>query len=72
MNNILELLKTAIIDRGDTGKSDNVPAMLSEGEYVIPADIVSLLGEGNTEAGAGILSTLIDLLRGMQNGPVQQ
>lgn len=34
------------------GRSDDVPAMLSDGEYVIDAETVALLGNGSNEAGA--------------------
>lgn len=40
------------------------PAALSEGEYVVPADVVSMLGDGSTEAGSRILTRLVDQLRG--------
>lgn len=36
----------------DGGQSDKVPAMLSDGEFVIDADVVSALGDGSNEAGA--------------------
>ena len=35
-----------------TGRSDDIPAMLSDGEYVIDAETVALLGDGSTKAGA--------------------
>jgi len=34
------------------GQSDDIPAMLSDGEYVIDAETVSALGDGSTDAGA--------------------
>lgn len=39
------------------------PAALSEGEFVFPADVVSMLGDGSTEAGSRILTKLIDKIR---------
>ncbi len=33
------------------GRTDHLPMHVHSGSYVIPADIVSALGEGNTEAG---------------------
>ena len=36
---------------------------LSEGEYVIPADVVSLIGDGSTEAGATRLDAFIENIR---------
>ena len=34
------------------GRSDDIPAMLSDGEYVMDAETVSLLGNGSFEGGA--------------------
>lgn len=38
-----------------TGRSDSIPAALSDGEYVIDAETVALLGDGSTDAGADML-----------------
>lgn len=35
-----------------TGRSDHVPAMLSDGEYVVDAETVAMLGDGSSKAGA--------------------
>lgn len=35
-----------------TGRSDDIPALLSDGEYVIDAETVALLGDGSSRAGA--------------------
>lgn len=35
-----------------TGRSDEIPALLSDGEYIIDAETVALLGDGSTKAGA--------------------
>lgn len=48
--------------QGD-GTSDDIPAMLSEGEYVIPAHIVSALGNGSNNAGAKALDALQERVR---------
>lgn len=38
--------------KGHTGgRADKVPMHVPEGSYVVPADVVSGLGEGNTDAG---------------------
>lgn len=39
----------------DDGRSDHIPAMLSDGEFVIDAETVALLGNGSNEAGANRL-----------------
>ena len=38
-----------------SGRSDDIPAMLSDGEYVIDADTVAMLGNGSSKAGADAL-----------------
>lgn len=37
------------------GRDDKIPALLSDGEYVIDAETVALLGNGSTKAGADAL-----------------
>ena len=41
---------------GGTGQSDDIPAMLHDGDYVIDAEAVSALGDGSSKAGAEALS----------------
>ena len=48
---------------GTAGQDDKVPAMLSHGEYVIDADTVAALGDGNNEAGAGALDRMRENVR---------
>jgi len=48
---------------GIGGQDDTVPAKLSVGEYVIPADIVASLGDGNNDAGAKALDQLLKNVR---------
>jgi hypothetical protein len=50
------------------GQDDNVQAMLSDGEYVIPADVVAHLGDGNNNAGANKLDQLISKVRKHKGG----
>lgn len=47
----------------DGGQADNVPAMLSKGEYVIPSDVVADLGDGSSDAGYRRLSELVRRVR---------
>lgn len=44
----------AVEGPGD-GREDKIPAMLSDGEYVIDAETVALLGNGSNKAGADML-----------------
>jgi hypothetical protein len=41
-----------------TGRSDSIPAVLSDGEYVMDAETVALLGDGSSKAGAKKLDDL--------------
>lgn len=40
------------------GRTDKLPVGMKSGSYVVPADIVSGLGQGNTDAGANILAQM--------------
>jgi len=52
---------------------DNVePAALSDGEYVIPADVVSHLGNGNSDAGAKVLDGFLLKVRKERTGNSKQ
>jgi len=58
------------------GMSDSIPAQigkhqparLAEGEFVIPADVVSHLGNGSTDAGAKQLYSMMDKIRQARTG----
>jgi hypothetical protein len=62
------------------GMSDNIPATingrqparLADGEFVIPADVVSHLGNGSTEAGAKQLHAMMDRVRKARTGNKKQ
>ena len=50
--------------RGEgTGRSDEIPAYLSDGEYVIDAETVSMLGDGSSKAGAEALNGMRENIR---------
>lgn len=46
-----------------SGRSDEIDARLSDGEYVFDAETVALLGDGSTEAGARRLDQLRENIR---------
>jgi len=48
------------------------PAALSDGEFVIPADVVSHLGNGNSDAGAKQLYGMMDRIRKARTGSTEQ
>lgn len=59
-------------DELDTTIDDKQPAKLSHGEFVIPADVVSHLGDGNSEAGAKKLYQMMDRVREARTGKKTQ
>jgi hypothetical protein len=50
----------------------NQEARLADGEFVIPADVVSHLGNGSTDAGADRLYSMMDRIRKARTGRKQQ
>lgn len=68
------------IEGSDPGMADTVPASidgqaparLSSGEYVVPADVVSMLGDGNTKAGAQVLRSMVERVRLYKTGSAGQ
>jgi len=48
------------------------PARLSDGEFVIPADVVGHLGNGNSDAGAKQLYAMMDRVRKDRTGTTKQ
>lgn len=59
-------------DLVDTSIEGKVPAKLSHGEFVVPADVVSALGDGNTEAGTNKLYALLKAIREEKYGSPEQ
>jgi hypothetical protein len=62
------------------GMSDSIPATigrkqparLADGEFVVPADVVSHLGNGSTDAGAKRLYSMMDKVRTARTGKKKQ
>jgi hypothetical protein len=48
------------------------PARLADGEFVIPADVVSHLGNGSSKAGAKQLYSMMDKVRSARTGNKKQ
>lgn len=59
-------------DEIETSIDGEQPALLSHGEFVIPADVVSHLGNGNSEAGADKLYSMMDKIRQARTGTKKQ
>lgn len=53
----------AYVQGPGTGQSDDIPAMLADGEYVIDAETVSALGDGSNKAGAKVLDHMRKQIR---------
>ena len=66
-----ELAQGGMLNGTTDGMADQIPATiggtqparLSDGEFVVPADVVSHLGNGNTDAGATQLYSMMDRVR---------
>ena len=62
------------------GMADKIPARiggtqearLSDGEFVMPADVVSHLGNGNSDAGAQVLYNMMNRVRKARTGTTRQ
>lgn len=69
-----------LLDGPGDGMSDNIaavigdkqPARLADGEFVVPADVVSGLGNGSTKAGAKKLHGMMDKVRVARTGTKKQ
>jgi hypothetical protein len=80
MGGIAELSKGRYLDGKTDGMADKVPARidgvqearLSDGEFVIPADVVSHLGNGNSDAGAKVLEDMMARVRKARTGNTKQ
>ena len=48
------------------------PVAVSPGEYIVPADVVSGLGDGSTDAGVQELDGMLDRVRAERTGTTQQ
>ena len=56
-------LKHTYVQGDGDGTSDSVPAMLANGEFVIPADVVSSLGNGSSDGGSKVLDEFLQVVR---------
>jgi hypothetical protein len=62
------------------GMSDSIPGnidgmeqvALSEGEYVVPADVVSGMGNGDTNSGAQRMREMVEMVRSARTGMPEQ
>lgn len=74
------MAKGGYLDGPGDGMSDSIPATiegrqparLADGEFVVPADVVSHLGNGSTKAGAKVLYGMMDKVRKARTGTKKQ
>ena len=59
-------------DQINTSIDGQQPAALSDGEFVLPADVVSHLGNGNSGAGADMLYSMMSDIRKDRTGTTKQ
>ena len=65
---------------GNSGMADDLPmnignkpiAAVSQDEYIIPADVVSMLGDGSSDAGSKQLDAFLDKVRTEKTGTTKQ
>ena len=77
---LMALAKGRYLQGSTDGMSDELPAeidgeqpaALSHGEFVVPADVVSHLGNGNSDAGAKKLYQMMDKIRMARTGTKEQ
>jgi hypothetical protein len=77
---LMGLAQGRYLQGGTDGMADEIPAQigedqpaaLSHGEFVIPADVVSHLGNGNSDAGAQRLYDMMDKIREARTGTKEQ
>jgi hypothetical protein len=77
---LMGLAQGRYLQGGTDGMADEIPAQigedqpaaLSHGEFVIPADVVSHLGNGNSDAGAQKLYDMMDKIREARTGTKEQ
>jgi len=59
----MDFRKGAAVHGAGDGQSDDIPAMLADGEYVIDAETVAQIGNGSTKAGAQALDKFRESIR---------
>jgi hypothetical protein len=77
---IADMAKGRYLGGATDGMADKIPARiggkqeakLSHGEFVIPADVVGHLGNGNSDAGAKRLYEMMDRIRQARTGTTKQ
>jgi hypothetical protein len=74
------MAKGGYLDGQGDGMSDSIPATiegkqparLADGEFVVPADVVSHIGNGSSKAGSKRLYAMLDKVRKARTGHTKQ
>jgi len=75
-----QMAKGGYLDGAGDGMSDSIPATiegkqparLADGEFVVPADVVSHIGNGSSKAGSQRLYSMLDKVRKARTGHTKQ
>jgi hypothetical protein len=75
-----QMAKGGYLDGAGDGMSDSIPATiegkqparLADGEFVVPADVVSHIGNGSSKAGSKRLYAMLDKVRKARTGHTKQ
>jgi hypothetical protein len=76
----MQMAKGGYLDGAGDGMSDSIPATiegkqparLADGEFVVPADVVSHIGNGSSKAGSKRLYAMLDKVRHARTGNKKQ
>jgi hypothetical protein len=64
----VDFRKGSAVNGAGDGQSDDIPAWLADGEYVMDAELVSMLGNGSNKAGAKVLDKFREEVRAHKRG----
>jgi len=79
-NKPTQMARGGYLDGAGDGMSDSIPATiegkqparLADGEFVVPADVVSHIGNGSSKAGSKRLYAMLDKVRKARTGHTKQ
>ena len=68
VNDRVDFRRGSAVNGAGDGQSDDIPAWLADGEYVMDAELVSMLGNGSNKAGAKVLDKFRENIRAHKRG----
>jgi hypothetical protein len=63
VNERIDFRQGSAVNGAGDGQSDDIPAWLADGEYVMDAELVAMLGNGSNKAGAKVLDKFREDIR---------